>query len=526
MARTAEPKRSTRHSGSLGTSSKQQSIRSTSSRPQHTLHSPVQRDVISKSPFRAGDSHCTGHGLPGSIPAYHCTTAAFTDTFSEDHQGQWQWIRGNAKKQGQQFDSDSDECSSWYQSPFSATFSAYPSPSTPTVQPTAHSKNISDRGATFHTPVRSTSTRSKPLISSFRVPEHTGSYSASFSARKSRTELSKTAPPNMHRVQRGPDPLAVASRQLNFEPEVSAAHPAAQVQPEDEDRPINFVSVLQARHQAFQNQELDVDSSPLSDLVTKSRNGHLPLHTPPHSSSQAPFLCPQTIGGVPKGRLAAARERLRQNVRLQRARSEDIMMFHNPCAETRASSPLPPYPDVAPSPIVPLGRAYTTAPARSRSSPQPCTSPTDAQMSVEFSGSQPESLHPTPFTYMTPFQHSEDSQGAGTGLSEQWHLQCMSGPEYATLQLPVPPCPSHHQHTSHIHGECIHKGAVLDHDGDAALVQERGLTLYNSPEQGVRSAGSALPGGSVRLPIDYQLPPMKNSQGGSTAQPTGADIST
>ena len=229
---TAKSKLSMRLSGGIGASLRGNRIRSTSTRTHPTLHSPVKSDKSKNASFSESKGQCalgSARGpsdFPGDpqIPAYHCgNIATFAEAFSEDHQGQWQWIRGHAKQQGQNFDNESDDCSSWYQSPFAATISAFPSPITPAALRTAASNSIPDTSPSFHTPVRPASERSKPLSSCFRVPDHTGSYSASFTARKARNEIYNTAPPKLQLAQRGVGSPAGTSRHLNFAHEVNAS---------------------------------------------------------------------------------------------------------------------------------------------------------------------------------------------------------------------------------------------------------------------------------------------------------------
>lgn len=535
MSRTEKLKLAARRTGGLGSSLKETRTTTTSSRAHRTLPAPVKGE--SKKTFYSRDDsgNCaTGaaHGPADSqghaqIPAYHCSnTAAFADAFDDDHSAQWQWIRGHAKQQGQQLDSESDDCSSWFQSPFSATLSAYPSPVTPAVLQTSASGGMPD---SFYTPIRPASAGSKPLSSSFRVPDHTGSYSASFSAKTSKIALCTTAPPNLQLSQRRSGSPAVAPRQLNFAHEVDGApfttpHTARQLQQQHGSNSVDFVSILQARHEAFRAEEGGAFASIQHDgQANTTRNSHLPLHTPPRGNSDAPLLSPHTTGAVPKGRLAAARERLRQNVRLQRARSEDVMMFHNPCAHSRSVSPLPPYPDVSSSQTSSSIRGHATAPLRSKSSGHTCDPPADQhpQQSPTYSDrSKPESLHPTPFTYVSSLPHSQQcSQRATTAFSSTQE------DPFATLQLPVPPrAPQGHQHSYQlVDGSIVHDVedyARVDHS--VLQQQDRGLTLHSCPEQGLRNTATPLTAPSVRrFPVEYQVPPMTSSRGGSDVHLAG-----
>lgn len=517
-------------------SSARHSTRSRSRTP-HRLCSPTTTDTrleASASPRFRDNS---------KIPAYHhCNNSEdFAHSFSEDYQGQWQWIRGHAKRQGQQLGSESDDCSSWYQSPFSATLPTYPTDPTATMNTTSSKAAVCSSPA-FQSPIQPVSTASRPLMSSFRVPEHMGSYSASFSTRRKLKAMPTTAPPSLQHHQMIHHIDAPAPRKLEFSSMAENQHLTAFHMPEldgqlpdDIDiKPVDFVSVLQARHEAFCSRELEADEeialNPATHLLTSPRSEYHLLSTPPHEPPEGSREHAQTTGGAKKGRIAAARQRLRQNMRVQRAQSADVMMFTNPCATPRSASASPsspstspPFPHTEPSPAVPFGRTRSPAAPASMRSPDQHTSPHVLGAHHSDAPQHPHSLSLPTSTSLAV--HGTNGEAWGNHAGENGDDQHWTHASYppaddtahmnGTLQLPGPP--------SNVQAGYRNVQMASSHAEHALMEQDKCLPLHSRPGEGLqrRSSCTELQEGSERLPLEYQVPPMNSSHGGATSPRTG-----
>jgi hypothetical protein len=162
-------------------------------------------------------------------------------------------------------------------------------------------------------------------------------------------------------------------------------------------------------------------------------------------------------------------------------------MSQNPSATSRKPSPLPPYPDIAPSQMMSLNNVTVNAQTRAHTSPHLCltTSPAE-ECPLEADSVQHEDISTANLQHLVPAQ--------------QQHQLCL-----------------HHERSS--------KEFPLHHSKGSLLMRQQGLSLHTCPEEGLSSSACELRAGCVWLPLEYQVPPVTSSQAGAATEHTGVHFS-